>query len=79
MTPFPTSIDAIDAAWLTHTLGAAGAIGDASVTDFDAESIGLGVGIMGLLHRLHLRYDRDGAGPATVVAKLGTATAATES
>jgi hypothetical protein len=45
---------------------------DGSVSDFNAEPIGVGVGIMGLLHRLHLNYDGDGDGPATAVLKLPT-------
>ena len=38
------------------------------MTGFDAELIGQGVGIMGLLHRLTPTYD-GGSGPATVVLK----------
>ncbi len=72
MAAFPTTISEIDASWLTRTLVSAGALEGAAVVDFDAEPIGLGVGIMGLLHRIRLRYDRDGGGPASVVAKLPT-------
>ena len=72
MGEFPTTIGDIDAPWLTQTLQKAGALDGATVVDFEAESIGVGVGIMGLLHRIHLRYDADGSGPATVVVKLPT-------
>jgi hypothetical protein len=72
MADFPTTIDEIDAPWLTHSLQSAGALDGAEVVGFDVDSIGVGVGIMGLLYRIRLRYDRDGAGPATVVVKLPT-------
>ena len=72
MTAFPVSITDVDAPWLTRTLQAAGALTGAEVVGFEPEPIGVGVGIMGLLHRIHLRYDRDDAGPRTVIVKFPT-------
>lgn len=69
-TPFPTSIDAVTGEWLTATLRESGALdGDGSVRAVDAEPIGVGVGLMGLLHRLRLDYD-GAPGPATLVVKF---------
>jgi len=59
--------------WLTAALRADGAItrDDATVTSFDAETVGEGVGFIGLLARLHLRYSGDAEGaPPTVIAKF---------
>ena len=73
MTTFPTVIDEVTAPWLTETLRSSGALAPGSqVSDFDVEPIGMGIGIMGLLYRLSLRYDGDGAGPASAVLKLAS-------
>ena len=67
------SIDEIDAAWLTSVLSSAGALSNGGeVAGFRAEEIGAGVGIMGLLYRLHLDLDPAGCGPPTVVLKVPT-------
>lgn len=67
----PKGPDDTGAAWYTAALRSTGTIGDdVSVTSFDAEPIGVGVGILGLLWRVSLTYDRAGAGPATAVLKL---------
>lgn len=65
-----TSIDDIDSAWLTSSLAGAGALTSGEVAGFRTEEIGAGVGIMGLLYRLHLDYEPVGSGPATVVLKV---------
>lgn len=71
MANFPTVIDALEPQWLTEALRSSGVLAtDSQVAEFDVESIGLGVGIMGLLYRLSLRYDTEDAGPATLVLKL---------
>ncbi len=76
MATFPTVIDEVTAPWLTETLRSSGALASGSqVSDFDIEPIGMGIGIMGLLYRLSLRYDSNGAGPETVVAKLASSDA----
>ncbi len=74
MATFPTVIDEVEAQWLTNSLRSSGSLAaDSKVTEFDIEPIGMGVGIMGLLYRLSLRYDTEGAGPATSVLKLASA------
>ena len=73
MATFPTVIDEVEAKWLTESLRSSGVLSaDSRVTEFDVEPIGMGVGIMGLLYRLSMRYDAAGAGPATVVAKFAS-------
>lgn len=72
MADFPVSIRDVDASWITETMRSAGELRNGAVTGFEIEPIGLGVGIMGLLYRLRLRYDAEGAGPASVVLKQPT-------
>lgn len=68
---FPKGPEDTDAGWYTAALRSTGTIGDgAEVTGFDSEPIGVGVGILGLLWRISLTYDRPDAGPATAVLKL---------
>jgi hypothetical protein len=69
--PFPASAEELDAGWYTGALRSTGTIADdVAVTRCDAEEIGIGVGVLGLLWRVHLDYDPPGAGPATAVLKL---------
>ena len=58
--------------WLTRVLQADGTIGrDASVRSVDSETVGEGVGFIGLLTRLHLQYDGAAASaPRTLIAKF---------
>ncbi len=65
---FPTRLEEVTTDWLTTALRSAGALDGGSVTDFAAEVIGQGVGIMGLLHRLRPTYE-GGDGPETVILK----------
>jgi hypothetical protein len=67
----PISIDELDAAWLTEALGSRLPEG-VSVRSFAAETIGTGIGLMGLLYRLTVEYDddQDSVAPATVIVKL---------
>ncbi|HCW00578.1 MAG TPA: aminoglycoside phosphotransferase, partial [Acidimicrobiaceae bacterium] len=65
---FPTGVDEVTPAWLTSVLRSAGGLDSGSVTGFEAELIGQGIGIMGLLHRLRPTYD-GGSGPETVILK----------
>lgn len=64
----PSSLAAIDAAWVNEHLG--GDSGGATVSAVDVHDIGEGTGIFGEIGRLTLRYEGDGAGPETLVAKL---------
>jgi hypothetical protein len=69
----PRNPEALSAEWLTAALREGGAANTPTVTAFDYEPIAAGVGFLGKLGRLHLRYDGDGAGaPQTLVAKLPT-------
>jgi len=68
----PKSPDALSAEWLTEALQSGGA-GSARVASFDYEPIAAGVGFLGKLGRLHLRYAEGGKGlPATLVVKQPT-------
>jgi hypothetical protein len=68
--PIPIAIDDIDAAWLTAALRPSLGAG-AAVEPFSVETIGTGVGLMGLLYRLHVKYTGDAPGaPGTVIVKL---------
>lgn len=64
----PTTIDAFDVDFLNEVF--ADSDGGAAVTGVRSERIGVGEGFLGELARLHLTYAVDGAGPATVVAKI---------
>ena len=73
MAMFPAQVEEVEASWLTQSLRSGGVLAaDSQITEFDIEPIGMGIGIMGLLYRLSLRYDSDRAGPATVVLKLAS-------
>jgi len=58
----------VSPAWLTEALH--GVAPGARVRGFEADQIAVGVGILGLLWRLTLRYEPAGAGPATAILKL---------
>lgn len=69
----PTTVDELTAEWLTAALRDRGSIDPGtSVLAVRSEPIAEGVGFLSYLHRLHLTFD--GAGPATLVAKLPTDT-----
>ena len=73
MANFPTTVEAITAAWLTNTLRAQGCLKDATVTAVSASPLGVGVGFMSTLQRLTLTYDGPAPdAPKTLVAKLNT-------
>jgi hypothetical protein len=68
---FPQDPTKLDAGWFTSALRSTGTIGDGvEVTDFTAEQIGQGVGILALLWRIHLTYGPGGSGPDTAILKL---------
>jgi len=67
----PQSVEALTPTWLTAALREGGVLGDAVVTGVTAETVGAGVGLLCLLNRLTLQYDRPAPGaPATLVAKI---------
>ncbi len=73
MANFPTTVEAITAAWLTNTLRAQGCLKDATVTAVSTSPLGVGVGFMSTLQRLTLTYDGPAPdAPKTLVAKLNT-------
>lgn len=61
--PFPRHVSALTEGWLSERLGT-------DVRSFEAEPIGVGVGLLGLLYRIHLDLPRGADGPASVVAKF---------
>lgn len=61
-------VEAIDPAWLTEALTAAGALSRARVVTAEREVCGTGQ--LADSYRFSLSYDRDAAGPATVVGKF---------
>ena len=67
---FPTRLDDVTDQWLTDSLRSGGLIKRASVSGFDSELIGEGVGLMCLLHRITPAYEGDAAGaPESLVLK----------
>lgn len=70
--PIPQTIDALTPTWLTTALS--GLLDGGSVVGVRAEDIGTGVGVFGIIARLHLAYtDAPSTAPSTVIAKLPTA------
>ena len=68
----PKSPDDLSPEWLTAALQSGGA-GNARVASFDYEPIAAGVGFLGKLGRLRLRYAEGGEGlPRTLVVKQPT-------
>lgn len=59
----PTTVADLTPAWLTDAVDATG-----SVLAVDSEPVGVGVGLVGQLHRLTLTWEGDG--PRTLIAKL---------
>lgn len=71
--PVPATIDEITPEWLNRVLDS-GVRGGADVTGLTADVISAGIGFVGDVARLTLRYDRAAAGAAeTVIAKVPTA------
>jgi hypothetical protein len=66
-----TSADDVTPAELTDALRDGGVLsGEASVTSFTHESVGVGVGILALLWRLDVTYEPALSGPRTIILKL---------
>lgn len=68
----PQSTAQLTPSWLTEALLADGAIGgNTAVSSFEAETVGEGVGFIGLLARLHLHYNGNAeSAPRTIIAKF---------
>lgn len=70
---FPMSPSELTPEWLTTRLRDAGVLHDASVRSFELSSLGEGMGMLSVLTRVALQYDRDEAGaPASLIAKFAT-------
>lgn len=69
---FPATVDELTPSWLTEVLNRSPITGRgcprARVVEFRTEPIGVGVGLLGTLHRVALTWS-DGTGPASVVVK----------
>lgn len=72
MPEVPVTTEDATPAFLTDTLRSSGAIGTStSVAEVEHERIGVGIGIVGQLARLHLRYEGEAKGaPGSVVVKI---------
>jgi hypothetical protein len=69
----PRRFEEITPAWLTALLRTSGTLGEARITDIAVEPIGIGVGFLGQLARLRVRYDRSAPElPQTIIGKLPT-------
>lgn len=68
----PATVDALTAGWLTEAVGRSSASGNgpetAHVVDFRVEPVGVGVGLLGTLHRVELTWS-GGTGPSSIVVK----------
>jgi hypothetical protein len=75
MVDVPVSTEAADAAFVTAALREGGVLGaDSAVAEVSHETIGEGVGIVGQLARLSLRYEGNAAGaPGTAILKIPSA------
>lgn len=70
---FPIEPSELTATWLTARLRDSGAVREASVVDFDLAGLGEGVGMLSVLNRVTLRYDRDEPGaPESLIVKFPT-------
>lgn len=67
---FPHQPRDVTPAWLTDVLRDTNAIApDVAVTSVRSDSLSEGVGMMGVVSRLHLEYDAPGAGPRSLILK----------
>ncbi len=65
----PTSVEQLDAEWLTAALREGGGSGEVTVAALDVEPVGVGLGIMSVLFRVRPTY-ASGTGPASLVVKM---------
>ncbi len=71
MTDFPRSPAELTVDWLEQVLRPELTEG-ASITGFETADIGAGVGVLGVIARIALRYEGTSAGPASVVGKFAS-------
>ncbi len=73
-TDYPTNPKELTTEWLTATLDAAGALGGAEVTSFSTSPVGEGIGMLGILARVEMDFDRPAPeAPQSVIAKFPSA------
>lgn len=73
-TDYPGHPSELTAEWLTETLEAAGVLHGAQVTSFSTSPVGEGIGMLGILVRVDISYDRPAPdAPPTVIAKFPSA------
>ena len=73
-TDYPTHPRELTTEWLTAALGAAGVLHGAQVTGFSTTPVGEGIGMLGILVRVSISYDRPAPGaPQTLIAKFPSA------
>ncbi len=71
---FPTHPNELTTEWLTETLDAAGVSSGAQVISFETTPVGEGIGMLGILVRVTLTYDRPAPdAPQTLIAKFPSA------
>lgn len=69
----PLHPDELTREWLTQRLAVAGRIGDAAVAAFSTAPVGEGIGMLGILARVQLSYDRPAPeAPRSLIAKFAT-------
>ncbi len=70
----PSTIQELTPQWLTEVLGPSGVLGDdGAVVGVRADDIGTGVGVFGIIARLHLSYRNAPAeAPQSIIAKMPT-------
>lgn len=70
-TDYPTHPSELTTEWLTATLEAAGVLHGAQVTRLSTSPVGEGIGMLGILARVAITYDRPAPdAPQTVIAKF---------
>ncbi|MEO8264937.1 MAG: oxidoreductase family protein [Ilumatobacteraceae bacterium] len=73
-TDYPTHPSELTTEWLTATLEAAGVLHGVHVTRLSTSPVGKGIGMLGILARVAITYDRPAAeAPQTVIAKFPSA------
>ncbi len=73
-TDYPTNPKALTTEWLTATLDADGALHGANVTSFSTSPVGEGIGMLGILARVEMDFDKPAPeAPQSVIAKFPSA------
>ena len=70
---FPVSPEGLNKEWLNKILDESGSLSDGEkVTNFSFENISEGVGLLGVVVRIRLTYNKSASGPASLVVKFAT-------